>query len=74
MVRVVEAEMPAAMRQRHVRPMDFTGKPLRGFVYVAPAGCSTGAALHAWIARGLRFAESPEAPRKSTAATNRRRS
>lgn len=37
MVRVVSAEMPPVMRQRHVRPMDFTGKPLRGFVFVAPA-------------------------------------
>jgi hypothetical protein len=73
-VRVVEAEMPAAMQRRHVRPMDFTGKPLRGFVYVSPAGCSTAAALRGWIARGLRFAESPEAPRKATSATNRRRS
>ena len=23
---------------RHVRPMDFTGKPLKGFVYVTPPG------------------------------------
>ena len=65
MVRVAEAEMPEARRQRHVRPMDFTGKPLRGFVYVAPAGFSTAEALTAWIARALRFAESPEAPRKA---------
>ncbi len=63
MVRVIEAEMPAVMRQRHVRPMDFTGKPLRGFVFVAPQGFSTAAALKTWIARGLRFAESPDEPR-----------
>jgi TfoX/Sxy family transcriptional regulator of competence genes len=63
MVRVIEAEMPAVMRQRHVRPMDFTGKPLRGFVFVAPQGFSTAAALKTWIARGLRFAESSDEPR-----------
>jgi TfoX/Sxy family transcriptional regulator of competence genes len=72
MVRVVEAEMPAVMQQRHVRPMDFTGRPLRGFVYVAPLGFSTAAALKTWIARGLRFAGSPEAPRKARTATKRR--
>ena len=74
MVRVVEAEMPAVMQLRHVRPMDFTGKPLRGFVYVSPEGFSTAAALKVWIARGLRFAECPEAPKKAKTVNNRRRS
>jgi hypothetical protein len=27
-----------AVRQPHVRPMDFTCRPMKGFVYVAPAG------------------------------------
>ena len=71
MVRVTEAEMPAVMRQRHVRPMDFTGKPLRGFVFVAPQGFSTAATLKAWIARGLRFAGGPEAPRRATTRRTR---
>jgi TfoX-like protein len=31
MVRVVEEDMPLALRRAHVRPMDFTGRPLRGF-------------------------------------------
>jgi TfoX N-terminal domain len=35
MVRVTDDEFDAVMRDPHVRPMDFTGKPLRGFVYVA---------------------------------------
>lgn len=73
MVRVVEAEIPALMQQVHVRPMDFTGKPMRGFVYVAPAGFSTVTDLNEWIARGLRFAESPEAPRRTKTAKNDRR-
>jgi hypothetical protein len=34
-VRVTSDELPHAMTQRHVRPMDVTGRPLRGFVYVA---------------------------------------
>jgi hypothetical protein len=45
-----------ALARRHVRPMDFTGKPLTGFVYVAPAGVRHAAALKAWVDRGLAFA------------------
>ena len=37
MVRIADDEFDAVMRGRHVRPMGFTGKPLRGFVYVRPA-------------------------------------
>src|SRR5262245_28524745 len=34
-VRVIESDMEKALRERHVRPMDFTGRPMRGFVYVS---------------------------------------
>jgi hypothetical protein len=54
-VRVPEDEFPAMLRQRHVRPMDFTGRPLKGFVYVSPSGFRTAAALRGWLARGERF-------------------
>jgi TfoX/Sxy family transcriptional regulator of competence genes len=37
-VRVLDREIPSNLSRAHVRPMDFTGKPLRGFVYVG-AGC-----------------------------------
>lgn len=53
MVRVGAEASDDALRLPHARPMDFTGKPLRGFVYVAPAGCSSDADLDAWVARGL---------------------
>ena len=73
MVRVIEAEIPGVMRQPHVRPMDFTGKPLRGFVFVSPEGFSTAAALNAWITRGLRFTENENASRESRTIGDRRR-
>lgn len=57
MVRVADDELDAVMRRRHVRPMDFTGKPLRGFVYVSPQGFRTTAALRLWLSRGDRAAE-----------------
>ena len=61
-VRVTTDELPQVMKSPHVRPMDFTGRPLKGFVYVAPGGYRTAAALRTWVDRALRFAESDEAP------------
>jgi hypothetical protein len=52
MVRVPLAEFDAVLRRRYVRPMDFTGKPLRGFLYVSPPGFSTAASLRTWLTRG----------------------
>src|SRR5258705_5490463 len=56
MVRVAEDQFDEVVRRRHVRPMDFTGRPLRGFVYVSPPGFRTAAALRAWLSRGERVA------------------
>ena len=67
MVRVPDDEFNAVVRRRHVRPMDFTGRPLRGFVYVSPPGFHTAAALRTWLSRGERVAEE-----KATGPTKRR--
>ncbi|MEX2282834.1 MAG: TfoX/Sxy family protein [Gemmatimonadota bacterium] len=61
MVRIPDDEFDAVMRGRHVRPMDFTGRPLRGFVYVSPPGFRTTTALRAWLSRGERVAEAKAA-------------
>ena len=55
-VRVGPKGWAEALARRHVRPIDFTGKPLTGYVYVAPAGARTAAQLKAWVDRGLQFA------------------
>ncbi|MEZ4452295.1 MAG: TfoX/Sxy family protein [Nannocystaceae bacterium] len=55
MVRVGEAAYEDALRQPHARPMDFTGRPLKGMVYVGKAGIADEAGLRAWIERGLAF-------------------
>ena len=67
MVRIPDNEFDVVMRGRHVRQMDFTGKPLRGFVYVSPPGVRTAAALRTWLSRGERVAEE-----KATEPTKRR--
>jgi TfoX N-terminal domain len=38
MVRIGVEEAESALAQPHTRPMDFTGRPLKGYVFVAPAG------------------------------------
>jgi len=57
MVRVAEEEYDALLRRSHVRPMDFTGKALRGLGYVSAPGFRTAAALRAWVSRGEQVAE-----------------
>jgi TfoX/Sxy family transcriptional regulator of competence genes len=49
MVRVGPDRHDEALARPHVRPMDFTGRPMRGYVYVAPAGYANARALSAWI-------------------------
>lgn len=57
-VRVGPDDYDAMVAQPHARPMDYTGKPLKGFVYVASAGCKTTPALARWVERGLDYAGS----------------
>jgi TfoX-like protein len=57
-VRVGPTRFLAALAEPHARPMDFTGRPLKGFVYVGPAGCRRPADLANWIRRSLAFAGS----------------
>jgi TfoX/Sxy family transcriptional regulator of competence genes len=58
MVRVGADGFDDALRQPHARPMDFTGRPMKGFVFVGPAGMRTEAALAKWVRRGAEFAAS----------------
>ena len=58
MVRVGPDAYDAALSEPHAREMDFTGKPLRGMVYVAPVGLRTDSALASWVRRGAEFAGS----------------
>ncbi len=60
MVRVGPDAHELAAALPHARPMDFTGRPMRGFVQVAPAGFEEDADLAAWLARGVRHAEAQE--------------
>ncbi len=58
MVRVGPAGYKDALQKPHVRPMDFTGKPMKGFVYVRPAGCKSDKGLAQWVQVGLDYVRS----------------
>src|SRR5258706_11928705 len=45
-----------ALRQPFVTPMDFTGRPMRGFLYVAPEGYAGAAALRPWLKAAIAYA------------------
>jgi len=72
-VRVGADRYEDALAQPHTRPMDFTGRPLSGMVYVDPAGFRTDAALALWVQRGVDFASTPMAQKSATNARKRRR-
>ena len=57
MVRVGPEAHESALGEPHARPMDFSGRPMKGYVYVAPSGITRDADLAAWIARGADFAQ-----------------
>jgi hypothetical protein len=46
------------LRERHVRRMDFTGRPMKGFVYVVPAGYESDQGLARWVQAGVAHATS----------------
>ncbi len=47
----------AALEHPHVRPMDFTGRPMSSMVFVAPEGLQ-GVSLRAWVEQAATFARS----------------
>ena len=58
MVRVGPDAYPEALGLPHAREMDFTGRSMRGMVYVDPDGISEDESLEAWLRRGLDYAKS----------------
>ena len=46
-----------ALKKPNVRPMDFTGRPMKGFVYVNQKGCKSEKNLKKWIDLSLNHAK-----------------
>ncbi|CAI8030102.1 hypothetical protein GBAR_LOCUS17062 [Geodia barretti] len=56
MVRVGTEDYAAALTLPHAGLMDVTGRPMRGWVLVEPAGLASGAGLREWVERGADYA------------------
>jgi len=55
MVRVGPDAWSDSLERPFTREMDFTGRSMKGMVYVAAEGIDDDAALSAWLDRGLEF-------------------
>ncbi|HRC07062.1 MAG TPA: TfoX/Sxy family protein [Miltoncostaeales bacterium] len=69
LVRLSPDEAEQALKRKHVRQMDFTGRPMKGYVYVAAAGLR-GKALEMWVRTARDFVATlprkvPKRPRAS---------
>ena len=60
MVRVGADQFEVALARPHARVMDFTGRPMSGFVMVEAPGIRTAAALQRWVDETVAFATSDE--------------
>lgn len=71
MVRVGPDAHDDALKKPHVRTMDFTGRPMKGYVFVAPAGTKTSAAIAPWVDASLAHVRTlekkPTKPKKAAA-------
>ena len=73
-VRIDPEQEERFLREPSVRPMDFTGRPMRGFLFVDPPGIASAASLRKWVGRATAHAETrprkvkkkPASPRRGT--------
>jgi hypothetical protein len=64
MARVGPGRHADALARPHVRPMDFTGRPMKGYVYIDPPAIADDAVLAVWVAECAAFVDT--LPRKAT--------
>lgn len=60
MARIGKDRYEAALAKTHVREMDFTGRPMKGYVFVEAPGLRTQKALAAWVTQCLDFVSTLE--------------
>lgn len=58
MARIGPEYYEQALSRPHVRVMDFTGKPMKGYVFVDPPGFESDVALADWVEQCHRFVQS----------------
>ena len=65
MARVGPDSYANCLTKTHAREMDFTGKPMKGMIYVSPEGLESDADLTKWLSICVEFVESlpPKKPK-----------
>ena len=71
MARIDPDVYETALQQQGCREMDFTGRPMRGFVFISPEGTSTKLDLEYWIGLSLAFNNNAKGSRKKKTDANR---
>jgi TfoX/Sxy family transcriptional regulator of competence genes len=72
MVRIDPEHEGEFLQEPAVRPMDFTGRPMHGFLFVDPPGIVSAASLRKWVARATSHAEGrPEKVKKKPSGPRR---
>ncbi|MGH7597510.1 MAG: TfoX/Sxy family protein [bacterium] len=64
MARIDPEVYETALTRKGCREMDFTGKPMKGFVFISPEGTKRKEGLDYWIALALDFNKRAKAARK----------
>lgn len=66
MVRVGPERYGDALKRPHTRPMDFTGRPMNGYVFVAAQGVQAEPSLKGWVDAGVAHVRTlpPKAPKR----------
>ncbi|MBI3209050.1 MAG: TfoX/Sxy family protein [Candidatus Solibacter usitatus] len=55
MLRMNPEQVVAALRKKHTRAMDFTGRPMKSMLYVNAKGTDSDADLERWVRQSLNF-------------------
>lgn len=55
MIRCMKKDYDTLLKKPHAAVMTFTGKPMKGFLYVEPAGIKTDNQLQKWLDIGVEF-------------------
>lgn len=57
-IRLSADEAAVELKKSHVRVMDITGKPMRGWLFVEPGGYKKDVDLFEWVEKAFSFASS----------------
>ena len=67
MVRIAPEDEAEFLAEAGAEPMDFTGRPMRGYLWIYDEGMRTPAKLKRWVARALAFNPRAKSSKKKRA-------